>query len=41
MQYLLRAATPGVYHALPTRVEPMYEPDADARGSDDLLTIRP
>ncbi len=38
-EYLLRAAVPGVYHALPTRAEPMYDPHVGGDGTDARFEV--
>lgn len=40
VRYLLRAAVPGSYRALPARAEPMYDPAASARSDGFACRVR-
>jgi uncharacterized protein YfaS (alpha-2-macroglobulin family) len=40
IQYFLSATTPGKYHALPTIVQPMYEPETRIESGETMVEVR-
>ncbi len=37
--YILRAETPGLFHALPAVAQPMYNPEIQGNSQEDIITI--